>query len=64
MYNYFINPKNAYKTAYEAAYEEGVKEGRKIIAKKLLLDGSYDIYKISEITNLSVEELQKLQKKK
>lgn len=39
-----------------------IKEGKKEIAKKLLLE-NMDIEKIAEITELSVDEVEKLKKK-
>ncbi len=58
----FIRIQNTEKSyAREEGKEEGRKEEKIEIAKKLLLE-NIDIEKISKITELSIEEIEKLKK--
>ena len=53
-----------YKYAVEKAYKKGYEEGKKKVSKKValkLLARNYPLDKIADITDLSIEEIKKLE---
>lgn len=58
VYKYAVE--KAYKKGYEEGYKIGYEEGRKVLALKLLAH-NFPLDEIADLTDLSIEEIKKLE---